>query len=311
MKFDDQLQVGTVLTANNMYPSLPPKKMFTFMALAFSCLCVLLLNCKEILKIQSPVNFLNFQELTIGRQPIRRGCVNFYANDWRSVPDTAAHTVCADVDITAENIISHGFMGSPNHGISFVETGPGVVITLFSEIDLKGFSYVIHEEAAEWLEIIPFGASSLFATARRWNEAVKSMAIRKMSTKAVLYQIQGYQPVPSPYCAILWSSNPLKKPNSLGLVACTTPGEDADFTQSALMATIQVSYVMTGEDCTLTLYSGSNLDANSDTQITIQGNRDLAAASIDAKYEEDETEGEIAGSWRAQSFSLHIGHFNF
>ena len=56
-----------------------------------------------------------------------------------------------------------GFLGDKK-GISYIETGPSVYVRLYSSENLDGISHVVHPDSSEWLEVVPFGANTLYET---------------------------------------------------------------------------------------------------------------------------------------------------
>jgi len=200
--------------------------------------------------------FVYLQQRFKGKQPIQDGCVNLYGADWHQFKDTDVVVICKDADFHVEDLNKYALSdSSASKGLSYVETGAGVYVTLHSSDDLTGQSHVIHPEQSVSLSDVS------------WNDVAKSIMISKRSE--IMYIVEGLQnPVPSPHCAILYASNPIREPNSMGFVTC---GNFADRFTEFPPALIEshgfdlktfgegISYVVTGSSCSISLYDSADL----------------------------------------------------
>lgn len=110
--------------------------------------------------------------------------------------------------------------------------------------------------------------------------------------------MKGLQNVPSPYCAILYGSNPMNNPDIVGIVACGSPSiaNTWGFSQSSIedfgLQSLQsystgTSYVKLGDATYITLYDGDDLSKDSFNKISLGPGKeyDLIKYKLDAKLD--------------------------
>jgi hypothetical protein len=262
-----------------------PKKLFVIAAFIFAVLGTITISSSGFYKsFNSSLEgkFTMFQAKLRGPQPIKKNCANLYGGDPIQFPETEVIVVCNNKNLLY-NQLSKFQLGhnSVSHGISYVETGANIWVTLFEENHYKGNTYVIPPKQTIWLEDTPLGTSQTI----KWNDKTMSLSTitisgSKGAKASVMYAVSGLQDVPSPYCAILYGSNPLKSPSTLGLVACGVPslGKVWSFTQDTIESfhlkslksySTGTSYVKLGDLTTITLYDGSDLAKDSFNKITL------------------------------------------
>jgi len=98
----------------------------------------------------------------------------------------------------------------------------------------------------------------------------------------MLYIVKGLQvPLPSPYCAVLYGSNPYLNADTTGIVACGNPQHEkqSQFPQSVVekygydLKTFSkgISYVVTGSKCSIKLFDGTECEKDSLNSVTFSG----------------------------------------
>jgi hypothetical protein len=229
---------------------------------------------------------------TSGKQPLQTGCVNIYGSNYLKFPETDALVICNTMGIDTATIDSYGFSpSSPNHGITYVETGENAWLTVFIGKDFTGASLVIPPKQFIDLTFAKIGASP----DQYWNDCVMSLKVQggKASKKlgnAIMYQVHHNQILPDDTCVILYGANPLSGPDTTGIVACADPRQQRwDFTRPMIdnwgyelkKYSAGVSYVRVGKAVTLTLYT-SAFPGQSLFNLTIPSgqNRDLTTVPL-------------------------------
>jgi len=227
-----------------------------------------------------------------GKQPIQNGCVNVYGSNYVKFPETDALVICNTMEVLTSVIDSYGFSpSSPNHGITYVETGPEAWLTVFLGKDFTDASLVIPPKQSMDLTFEKIGASP----DQYWNDCVLSLKVQggKASKKlgnAIMYQVHHNQILPDDTCVILYGANPLSGPDTTGIVACADPAQEHwDFTRPMIdnwgyelkKYSNGVSYVRVGKAVSLTLYTAATADtSNFNVTIPPGNNRDLTTMPI-------------------------------
>jgi len=227
-----------------------------------------------------------------GKQPLQTGCVNLYGSNYIKFPETDALVICNTFEIDTATIDSYGFAPtSPNHGITYLETGKGAWLTVFLGKDYTDASLVVPPEQSIDLTFEKIGASP----DTYWNDSVMSLKVQggKASKKlgnAIMYQVHHNQILPDDTCVILYGANPLSGPDTTGIVACADPAQEHwDFTRPMIdnwgyelkKYSNGVSYVRVGSSVSLTLYTAA-FSSQSNFNLTIPPgqNRDLTTVPL-------------------------------
>jgi len=166
------------------------------------------------------------------------------------------------------------------------------MVVLFSNPDLTGLSYIVHQGTSVWLQEVPFGLSHT----KKWNDEARSIQIVVTKQSRLLTLTKGYQPVlPSPYCVALYSSNPFQIPESTVFLACGDPSHESGtilFTQATIKGLVDyslkdfgdgVSYIVTGSKASITIFDGGNCFKDYDNMATIAPNKKVDLESIPLK----------------------------
>lgn len=104
-------------------------------------------------------------------------------------PNTRAVVICDTMTFGFEEaqINDIGFAhDSQNHGISYVETGPGAYVTLYTGNDYQGDSLVIGPSQKVWLEQVRINGGS-----RLWNDQVESVYFQSHQGEVATVQTSG------------------------------------------------------------------------------------------------------------------------
>jgi hypothetical protein len=218
---------------------------------------------------------------TSGQQPIKKGCANLYGSDYHQFPNTDALVICESLQLTSDKIDDFGFAPTdPNHGITYIETGAGITVTLFLGKDFTGDSYTVDPNKNELLDDVPLpGYSAPYSgkTPTNWNDQTQSLVVFshdetqvKIAETAIVTIVEDVKTLtPSPACAILFGSNPDISPHTSGVLACAGSSQTnwiftkADLaSQGIVLDSISggTSYVKVGADISLTVYSGPSPD---------------------------------------------------
>lgn len=130
-------------------------------------------------KVDSKAMMLNVEinKKLQGSQPIKESCVNLYAGDPAVYPETDALVVCHNSKFQREEIgtfkLSQNLQGI-DFGISYVETGQNIWVTLFDEDNFCGNSIVIPPAHNMWLEDTVRKSKS--STSAKWAKATLSFS---------------------------------------------------------------------------------------------------------------------------------------
>jgi len=81
--------------------------------------------------------------------------LNYTSSDPHEFPNTEAFTVCENSDFSTRDLMQYGIKTKENHGLSYVQTGQGVFVTLFSSNDMLGQTMVIHPSQVLFFLIFP------------------------------------------------------------------------------------------------------------------------------------------------------------
>lgn len=218
---------------------------------------------------------------TKGRQPIKDGCVNLYGSDWAMYPNTRAVVICNEMTsgFMEAQIDNIGFSkDSENHGISYVETGSGATVTLYTQNDYGGNSLVIDPDSKVWLQQVLVNGGN----GARWNDNVMSVYFQGHSGPVVAVQTSGItesnMPPCADHCIQLFGSDPSLKIGKGGTsvtVLCSDPLKArvwkfsySDITTMNDGVTLKslslgVSFVAIGSQLQLEMFSGPNFDGQS------------------------------------------------
>jgi len=214
---------------------------------------------------------------------------NILGSDYHLFPHTDAVVICKPISFETADLIKFGLgKGSVNHGVSYIETGPSVYVTLYTNNDLTGSAYHIDPKSSVALSKIPINGGK-----KSWNDAAESIAING----GTFYLVQGLQKVFPPFCAVLYATNPKISPNTMAFVACGNPSYsgETDFTQDyiesfGIVQTLKdfsagVSYITAGEDTTITIYDGVDCGKDYDNEFTIYSGKtqDLTKITLTGK----------------------------
>jgi len=245
-----------------------------------------------------------------GPQKILDGCVNLYGSNPIKFVNTDVLTICNTKALSTKEIDIFGFSPkSANHGITYLETGKGAWLTLFTGKDFTDASFVIPPENTIDLTFEKIGQSSDY-----WNDATLSLKVQggKSSTKlganAIMYQVHHNQILPDDSCIILYGANPLSGPDTTGVVACGDPSQQHWVFPRDLIDNWGfelkkysggVSYVRVGKSVSLTLFSGSTPDES------------LFNVTIPAGHNQDLTQlplGPHQGTWNDVPISFALDY---
>lgn len=245
----------------------------TALIAALACLSLLVITLNsapsQFYRTQS-TNDVSMRVELHGRQPIKKDCANFYGSDWVLNPETAALVVCNTDSFRESQIEFVGFSQySPNHGISYIETGSGSSVTLYSENNYQGLSYEIDPNSKIWLQKVPMpdrGGKAM------WNDKVKSIYLQT-HTGSIITQVEGpfaSIPVCGDHCVLLYASDPFEEKHTTAVVLCGDAKKDMawkfsyekiqDAGYPLKFYSLGVSYVTIGSQTTLTMFSGPSFD---------------------------------------------------
>jgi len=214
---------------------------------------------------------------TKGRQPIKPGCVNLYGSDWAMYPNTRAVVICNEqVPGFLENQIDDiGFShDGQNHGISYVETGDGASVTLYTANDYMGDSYLISQNQKVWLEQVHIDGGS-----RLWNDKVMSVFFQGHQGALVsqlTHQKPGDLTACADHCAMLYATNPYTKlgpHDTTVIILCGDPTEQKvwkfsekfiqSFGFSIPFYSLGVSWIQSGAKTLVTIYQNGDFTGHS------------------------------------------------
>ena len=162
---------------------------------------------------------------------------------------------------------------SEKHGISYVETGEGAYVTLYTGNNYMGSSLTIDPDSQVWLEEIRINSES-----KSWNDHVDSIYfqghegahVNQFSSVVFPDKI----PTVADHCALLFGSDPYKpQPHgTTGVILCGDPlkakvwkfsyDDIADMGYPLRQYSLGVSYILIGGKADLIMYSGENFDGN-------------------------------------------------
>jgi hypothetical protein len=158
---------------------------------------------------------------------------------------------------------------SENHGISYIETGDGASVSVYTANDYEGDSLLIGPNKKVWLEQVRINGGS-----RLWNDKVMSVFFQGHQGALVsqlTHQKPGDLTPCADHCAMLYATNPytdLGPHDTTVIIICGDPTEQAvwKFSEKFIMSfgfsiplySLGVSYIQTGEkvflnSCLLTL----------------------------------------------------------
>jgi len=283
---------------------------FVIISLIFIGAIVMTMTASKSISLESSASgsVSNLQVVGLhGQQPIKKGCANFYGSDWHIDPHTAVVVVCETLSLDYKQIQKDGLgQNAPNHGISFVETGDDVSVTLS---DTEGNYLNIPESNTVWLNFKPYGKDS------SWNDRTKELSV--LSGNSILGVVNGVQAGTSKSCATLYATSPLVNPHTYALIACCQAGQTVDYTQDYIQdhskefggittlkdMSLGTSYVSTGNHVAITLYDGPACDkpGEYDNKLTIKSssNVDLLKVMLSGK-DQTRTWNDVALSFTLQ-----------
>jgi len=259
----------------------------------------------------------------VGRQCIKKGCAVLYGSDWHAFPETEALSICQNSQMTTSEIDDVGFAPwDPNHGITYIESGEGVSVTLFLGKDYTGDSHIVENGESSYLVDVPLQECGEYKKDQcNWNDKVMSLSVVVDSVKApsetdpnptvaVIKDVKDLKP--SPKCALLFGSDPNFYPGTTAIMVC--PGSSKaewEFSKEFLLAQYGVdlkdysdgiSYVSTGSQVSITLYNEHNVESSNRQTVVGPGkNVPLEKVPMGSKGDPD---GDKSWSNEPLSFSI-------